>query len=148
MKIVHSAWKWEGLWIYWNCKTVTWCLDQHCCLHDDVIKWNHFPRYWPFVREIHRSLVDYPHKGQWRRALMFSLIWALTNCWANNQYASDLRCHCTLWRHCNDCSNGLGSSLVLTRLNSRACHQRLSIIQSDDPSFSLVGTRKLEVQCT
>ena len=22
---------------------------------DDVIKWKHFPRYWPFVREIHRS---------------------------------------------------------------------------------------------
>ena len=24
-------------------------------MHDDVIKWNHFPRYWPFVRGIHRS---------------------------------------------------------------------------------------------
>ena len=24
-------------------------------LHDDVIKWKHLPRYWPFVREIHRS---------------------------------------------------------------------------------------------
>ena len=22
--------------------------------HDDVIKWKHFPRYWPFVRRIHR----------------------------------------------------------------------------------------------
>ena len=22
--------------------------------HDDVIKWKHFPRYWPFVRDIHR----------------------------------------------------------------------------------------------
>ena len=26
--------------------------------HDDVIKWKHFPRYWPFVRGIHWSLVD------------------------------------------------------------------------------------------
>ena len=29
-----------------------------CCrpeAHDDVIKWKHFPRYWPFVRGIHRS---------------------------------------------------------------------------------------------
>ena len=25
--------------------------------HDDVIKWNHFPRYWPFVRGIHLSTV-------------------------------------------------------------------------------------------
>ena len=24
-------------------------------LHDDVIKWKHFPCYWPFVRGIHRS---------------------------------------------------------------------------------------------
>ena len=43
-------------------------------LHDDVIKWKHFPRYWPFVRGIHRSPVNSPHKGQWRGALMFSLI--------------------------------------------------------------------------
>ena len=26
--------------------------------HDDVIKWKHFPRYWPFVRGIHRWI---PH---------------------------------------------------------------------------------------
>ena len=40
-------------------------------VHDDVIKWQHFPRYWPFVRGIHRPPVNSPHKGQWRRALMF-----------------------------------------------------------------------------
>ena len=43
-------------------------------IHDDVIKWKHFPRYWPFVRGIHRSPENSPHKGQWRGALMFSLI--------------------------------------------------------------------------
>ena len=42
-------------------------------LYDDVIKWKHFPRYWPFVRGIHRSPVNSPHKGQWRGALMFFL---------------------------------------------------------------------------
>ena len=26
--------------------------------HDDIIKWKHFPRYWPFVRGIHRSPVN------------------------------------------------------------------------------------------
>ena len=41
--------------------------------HDDVIKWKHFPRHWPFVRGIHRS-PNSPHKGQWRGTLMFSLI--------------------------------------------------------------------------
>ena len=29
-------------------------------VHDDVIKWKHFPRNWPFVREIHRSPVNFP----------------------------------------------------------------------------------------
>ena len=42
--------------------------------HDDVIKWKHFPRYWPFVRGIHRSPVNSPHKGQGRGALLFTLI--------------------------------------------------------------------------
>ena len=61
--------------------------------HDDVIKWKHFPRYWPFVRGIHRSPVNSPHKGQWRGALMFSLICAWINEWVNNREAGDLRRH-------------------------------------------------------
>ena len=39
--------------------------------HDDVIKWKHCPRNWPFVRGIHRSPVNSPNKGQSRGALMF-----------------------------------------------------------------------------
>ena len=60
-------------------------------IHDDVIKWKHFPRYWPFVRGIHRSPVNSPHKGQWRGALMFSLICVWINGWVNNREAGDLR---------------------------------------------------------
>ena len=60
-------------------------------IHDDVIKWKHFPRNWPFVRKIHRSPVNFPHKGQWRGALMFSLIYVWINDWANNREAGDLR---------------------------------------------------------
>ena len=59
--------------------------------HDDVIKWKHFPRYWPFVRGIHRSPVNSSHKDQWRGALMLSLICALTNGWVNSRDADDLR---------------------------------------------------------
>ena len=59
--------------------------------HDDVIKWKHFPRYWLFARGIHRSSVNFPQKRQWRGALMFSLICALTNGWVNNRGAGDLR---------------------------------------------------------
>ena len=64
-------------------------------VHDDVIKWKHFPRYWPFVRGIHRSPVNFPHKGHWRGALMFSLICTWINGWVNNRKAGDLRHHRT-----------------------------------------------------
>ena len=68
--------------------------SNHCnSFHDDVIKWKHFPRYWPFVRGIHRSPVHSPHKGQWRRALIFSFICAWMNSWINNREAVDLRRH-------------------------------------------------------
>ena len=63
-------------------------------VHDDVIKWKHFPRNWPFVRGIHRSPVNSPHKGQWRGALMFSLIYVWINDWVNNRKAGDLRRYC------------------------------------------------------
>ena len=61
--------------------------------HDDVIKWKHFPRYWPFVRGIHWSPVTSPHQGQWRGDLKFSLICVWINDWVNNREA------CDLWRH-------------------------------------------------
>ena len=45
-------------------------------IHDDVINWKHFPRYLTFAQGIHWSPVNSPHKGQWRGALIFSLICA------------------------------------------------------------------------
>ena len=61
--------------------------------HDDVIKWKHFPRYWPFVQGIRRLLVNSVHKGQWYRALMFFLICASISGWVNSGEAGDLRRH-------------------------------------------------------
>ena len=78
-------------------------LRQHCLIwnvllcmmlalgHDDVIRWKHFPRYWPFVKGIHRPPVDSFHKGHWRGTLMFSLICAWTNGLANNRDDGQLR---------------------------------------------------------
>ena len=60
-------------------------------LHDDVIKWKHFLRHRLFVQGIHRSPVNSPHKGQWRGALMFSLISVWINGWVNYREAGDLR---------------------------------------------------------
>ena len=48
----------------------------------------------PFVRGMHRSPVNSPHKGQLRGALMFSLTCAWNNGWANNRETGDLRRHC------------------------------------------------------
>ena len=78
-KIVPGTWplnKWHVPWIL-----------------DDVIKWKHFPRYWPYVRGIHRSPGNSPQKGQWRGALMFTLICVWINGCANNREAGD-------WRRC------------------------------------------------
>ena len=60
----------QGLWCYMASLTRLQWMNR--LVHDDVIKWKHFPRYWPFVWGIHRWPVNSPHKGQWRRALMFS----------------------------------------------------------------------------
>ena len=60
-------------------------------LHNDVIKWKHFPRYWPFVRGIPRSPVNSQQKGHWRGALVFSLICAWINVCVNNREAGDFR---------------------------------------------------------
>ena len=62
-------------------------------IHHDVIKWKHFPCYWPFVWGIQRSQVNSPHKGQWGGALMFSLICVWINGWVNNREAGDMKCH-------------------------------------------------------
>ena len=70
--------------------TTAWCYWK---THDDVIKWKHCPRYWSFVRGIHRSLVNSSHKVQWRGALVFSMICAWINGWVNNREAGDLRRH-------------------------------------------------------
>ena len=82
--------------------------------HDDVIKWKHFPRNWPFVRGIHRSPVNSPHKGQWRGAFMFSLVCTRINGWVNNREAGDLRryrAHCDV----TVISNGCGGMMIQVR---------------------------------
>ena len=79
----------------------TWNNDR--IHHDDVIKWKYFPRYWPFVRGNHRPSLDSPHKGQWRGALVFSLM-----CAWKKRLSKDSRRRLfqmpsrSLWRRCND----------------------------------------------
>ena len=82
----------EQLWLQCYLKLLWYILGSFWGYrHDDVIKWKHFPRCWPFVRGFHRSPVNSPHKGQWRGALMFSLICVWINGLVNNREAGDLR---------------------------------------------------------
>ena len=105
--MITMRWRWRcnnnnnhyGVW--WSrfeANTLPWCLIEiwHPDFpiipqHGDVIKWKHFPRYWPFVLWIHRSPVNFPHKGQWRGALMFSLTCVWINGCVNNREAGNLR---------------------------------------------------------
>ena len=71
--------------------------------HDDVIKWKHFLRYWPFVRGIHRWPVNSLHKGQWRGTLMFSLISAVNKRLSKRSWGWWFETPSRpLRRHCND----------------------------------------------
>ena len=88
-------WHWDNCMMYYI--LFSRIIEQYWyrwTVHDIVIKWKHFPHYWPFVWGIHRSPVNIPHKGQWHRALMFSLISAWKT---NNHEAGDLRHHHTLY---------------------------------------------------
>ena len=76
--------------------------------HDDVIKWKHFPCYWPFVRGIHRSPANSPHKGHRRGALMFTLICVWINGCVNNCKAGDQRRYCAHY----------GVTVMLTKIPS------------------------------
>ena len=59
--------------------------------HEYVNEMETFPRYWPFVRGIHRPQVNSPHKGQWRGAFMFSLTCTWINDWVKNREFGYLR---------------------------------------------------------
>ena len=76
--------------------TIQWTAMDKTCAHYDVIKWNFFRVTGPLRGEFacHRCQ-DLPHKGQWRGALMLTLICAWTNRWAKNGDAGVLRRHRT-----------------------------------------------------
>ena len=59
--------------------------------HDDVIKWKHFPRYWPFVWGIHRSPVT--------RSFDVCFDLRLNKRFSKQSWGWWLET--PLWRHCN-----------------------------------------------
>ena len=71
---------------------------------NDVIKWKHFPRYWPSVRGFHKGNPQVtgwvPSQRPVTRSFVFSLISAWTNGWTNNGDAGETPSR-SLWHHCN-----------------------------------------------
>ena len=70
-----------------------------------VMIWKPLPRHWLFVRIIHRPPVNYHHKGQWRGALMFFVVffYLRPNKWLSKQlwgwwFVTPSR---PFWCHCN-----------------------------------------------
>ena len=108
-------------------------------LHDDVFKWKHFPRYCPFVRGIHRSPVNSPHKGQGCGDLMVSFICAWINAWVNNRNAGDLRLHRA---HYDVIVMRLGWTIIMVQLS------RPWLIEVDHPGLLLVISNGKEIQFT
>ena len=62
----------------------------------DVMTWKLFPRYWPIVSEIHRWLLDFPHKETMIVFVDIGLYKLL-----NSRVDDDLRLMTLIWRHCD-----------------------------------------------
>ena len=87
------------------------------------------------------SPVNSPHKGEWRRALMFSIICVWINGWVNNREAGDLRCDrahydvivmclsCHQLAHCTACPLGLWDEMTT----------RATILATVAPSLKLMN---------
>ena len=67
---------------------------------------------------------EFPHKGQWRGALMFSLICAWLNDWVHNREAGDLkrhRAHYDVIRHTIACPRGWDIMPLLFKVYHAVC---------------------------
>ena len=53
MRITLKFPRYTNTYIFLTVHVYRQCIHLHEESHDDVIKWKHFLRYWPFVREIH-----------------------------------------------------------------------------------------------
>ena len=90
--------------------TVQSCYNMVDCLYNThdwqcmAALWGQVISWWRYQMETFSTLLSLcegnppviggsPHKGQWSRVLMFSLICAWTNNWTNNQDAGDFKCY-------------------------------------------------------
>ena len=84
----------EPLWWHVNISS------GNCLVPPGNKPWKHFPRYWPFVRGIHRSPLNSPHKGQWGGAFFNLCLNKRLSKQSWGWWFETLLC--PLWRHCNE----------------------------------------------
>ena len=120
-------------------------------IDEDGIKWKHFPRFWPFVRGIHRWPVNSPHKGQWRGALMCSLICTWINGWVDNAKACELRRHrahydvnLIQYRYYISPCTARFSGLQGTRFPAWANEAKRNLLRTENYMYNTLGVMYLE----
>ena len=83
----HTFCQWWLIVVIKNCSQVFIVLAQllkYLQIDCNILPWHGSPICcWPFVRGIHWSSMDSPHKRLAAQALIFSLMLAWTNCWTN-----------------------------------------------------------------
>ena len=94
-KILNFFWNWNLTKL---CSPITWTIFHESFINRFMMtssNGNIFRVTGHLCGGIHRSPVNSPHEGQWRWALMFSLVCVWINGWVNNREAGDLRCYRT-----------------------------------------------------
>ena len=92
--LLHDIWKLQHPQDMWWLPLLK-CCNRQCwqiIVHGNrILWWRHKMK--TFSAKLAICTGNSPHKGQWRGALMFSLICDRINCWVNNGEAVDLRRH-------------------------------------------------------
>ena len=87
-----------------------WPTDQSVPVHDDVIKWKHFPRYWPFVRGNSPVPGEFPAQRPVTRSFDVFFDLRLNKRLSKQSWGLWFETlSCPLWRH----RNGARSPLIL-----------------------------------
>ena len=72
----------------------------------------------PFLRRIHQSPGNFPHKGSVMRTMLF--LWAHIRCWINSRMIVDFTC---MWRHRNEgYFTGAGRSCLINKFHMHLSH--------------------------
>ena len=90
-----------------SCSTV---LVSHVSVwRDDVMTWKRFPHYWPYVKEIHQSPVDFPSQKDSNAGFDVFLDVSLNNRF-NKQPRLIEDAMTVMWRHCYEFDQGVSGN--------------------------------------